>query len=247
MIPSRFGPAVYCIASVAMAANLLGAVQASAQTKQSAQPLTNSSTASRSYVVQPGDTFAKLAKRFSVSQSAIELANSSVAPTNMIIGTHLVIPSGKHVAMSARMTTSGTSTTLATGQAILASGETFIGTPYVWGGVTPHPGFDCSGFVHYVFAENGIQLPRTAHQQATVGTPVSKSNLQPGDLLFFANTDSYAADYANHVTHVGIYAGNGNMLESTSANNDQGVVIIHNVFGNSFYVNHYYGARRVIK
>jgi peptidoglycan DL-endopeptidase LytE len=88
-------------------------------------------------------------------------------------------------------------------------------------------------------------LPRESHDQATVGTPVSPSDLQPGDLLFFKDTDSLASNYANQVTHVGIYIGNGSMVESTSVNN-KGITIIHNVFSNSYYVSHYYGARNVI-
>ncbi|SIS68019.1 C40 family peptidase [Alicyclobacillus vulcanalis] len=131
-------------------------------------------------------------------------------------------------------------------QAILTYAKSFLGTPYTWGGDTPQTGFDCSGFVEYVFAHFGIQLPRESHDQATVGTPVSMANLQPGDLLFFSDTDSNAALYANHVTHVGIYMGNGAMIESSSAHNGEGVVIVQNVFQNPYYVAHYYGARDVI-
>lgn len=85
---------------------------------------------------------------------------------------------------------------------IVAYATNFLGVKYTWGGNYPETGFDCSGFVKYVYAHFGIQLPRVAAAQATVGTTVSKSQLQPGDLVFFAYNSGY-------IHHVGIYVGNG--------------------------------------
>ena len=85
---------------------------------------------------------------------------------------------------------------------IVAYATNFLGIKYTWGGNYPQTGFDCSGFVKYVYAHFGIQLPRVAASQATVGTTVSKSQLQPGDLVFFAYSSGY-------IHHVGIYVGNG--------------------------------------
>jgi cell wall-associated NlpC family hydrolase len=97
-----------------------------------------------------------------------------------------------------------------TGQNVVGVASQFIGTPYVWGGTTPH-GFDCSGFVQYVYHQLGVDLPRTSGQQATVGTPVSSlANAQPGDLLFFAGSDGTASSPG----HVGIYVGNGQMIDA---------------------------------
>lgn len=94
-----------------------------------------------------------------------------------------------------------------TGQAIVDYAETFIGTPYVPGGTTPN-GFDCSGFVQYVYSHFGISLPRTSQQQSECGSTVSLSNLQPGDLVFFE------PDSNGLPNHVGIYIGNGEFIES---------------------------------
>jgi peptidoglycan hydrolase-like protein with peptidoglycan-binding domain len=89
--------------------------------------------------------------------------------------------------------------------AIVGFARQYIGSPYSWGGASPATGFDCSGFVQFVFSHFNIQLPRTSYQQYEVGTHVSVSELQPGDLVFFA-TDGPGA------SHVGIYIGGGNFI-----------------------------------
>jgi len=88
-------------------------------------------------------------------------------------------------------------------EAVIAYASTFLGVPYVWGGTTP-AGFDCSGFVRYVYAHFDIRLPRVAADQQKVGTYVSREDLQPGDLVFFGDP----------AHHVGIYVGNGYMIHA---------------------------------
>ncbi|MCJ8172888.1 NlpC/P60 family protein [Clostridium botulinum] len=111
-----------------------------------------------------------------------------------------------------------------TGQDIVNYAMKFRGTPYVWGGDDPS-GFDCSGFVQYVYKNAaGINLPRDTYGQINVGTSVSQSNLQPGDLVF------------PHTGHVGIYVGNGQMIHSPETGD---VVKIS-------YIGSFYAGRRII-
>jgi cell wall-associated NlpC family hydrolase len=105
---------------------------------------------------------------------------------------------------------SGTGQPTPTGSSVVTTAEQYLGVPYLWGGTSP-AGFDCSGFVQYVYNQLGVSLPRTSEEQALVGTPVaSLSQAKPGDLLFFAGSDGTPSAPG----HVGIYLGNGEMIDA---------------------------------
>jgi cell wall-associated NlpC family hydrolase len=94
---------------------------------------------------------------------------------------------------------------------VLATAESYLGEKYVYGGETPGTGFDCSGFVQYVFGRHSVALPRTSRQQAGAGRalPRSVATLRPGDLMLFSSK-------GGRVDHVAIYAGNNRILHSSA-------------------------------
>lgn len=119
--------------------------------------------------------------------------------------------------------------------AVVDSARKYLGTPYVWGGTSPS-GFDCSGFVQYVLAENGKSVPRTTQEQFAGGQAVDKSQLQAGDLVF------YDWSGGTEATHVGIYEGNGKMIHAPHSGD-----VVKEVDFNSYGQNVYLGARRYYK
>jgi peptidoglycan DL-endopeptidase CwlO len=105
----------------------------------------------------------------------------------------------------------------------------YIGVPYRWGGASPS-GFDCSGFVMYVYAQVGVSMPHYTGAQYSMGVPVSRSDLQPGDLVFF-----------NGLGHVGIYIGGGQMIHAPHTGD---FVKVSAMTG--WYASTYVGARRIL-
>ena len=129
----------------------------------------------------------------------------------------------------------GTSGNVSAGQRVVQIAEQFLGLPYVYGGSTP-AGFDCSGFTSYVFKQLGYTLNRVSADQINNGVPVSKSELQPGDLLLFKKQG------AARIHHVGIYVGDGMMMHSPQT----GDVIKYASIVNGYYNDCYYAARRIV-
>ena len=105
----------------------------------------------------------------------------------------------------------------------------YLGVPYQWGGASPSTGFDCSGFVMYVYAQVGVSLPHNAAMQYGYGSPVSRSDLQPGDLVFF-----------NGLGHNGIYIGGNQFIHSPHTGD---VVKISSITG--WYADTWVGGRRL--
>ena len=120
-------------------------------------------------------------------------------------------------------------------QSVIDLAESFLGTPYLWGGTTPN-GFDCSGFVQYVYGKNGYSITRTTYTQwAKDGVSVSRDDLQPGDLIYFG--------YGDSPSHVGMYVGGGMMIHSPRT----GDVVKYTTIESGYYDNCYLGARRIIQ
>ncbi|MBP3360309.1 MAG: C40 family peptidase [Clostridia bacterium] len=116
---------------------------------------------------------------------------------------------------------------------LVNTAKQYLGTPYVWGGSSTK-GFDCSGFTQYVFKQNGITINRTARDQYKNGVAVDKSQLQPGDLVFFKGSSGSSSAPG----HVGLYIGNGQFIHSPKTGD---VVKVSGLDGRKDYV----GARRI--
>lgn len=136
-----------------------------------------------------------------------------------------------------RETTASRGVTVKPGQKIADYSKKFLGIRYVWGGTTTK-GFDCSGFVKYVYKKFGITLNRVSSAQAKNGTYIKKANLQAGDLVFFDTNGG-----TKRINHVGIYIGNGRFIQASS--DHSGVVISSITTG--FYSKAYITARRIFK
>ena len=95
---------------------------------------------------------------------------------------------------------------------VIPTAERYLGTPYRYGGTSPITGFDCSGFVQYVYARNAVRLPRTSRQQAKVGVALSRNwrSLRPGDLVMFA-------ERGEPISHVAIYAGHNRIIHASAS------------------------------
>ncbi|HIP51712.1 MAG TPA: NlpC/P60 family protein [Campylobacterales bacterium] len=121
---------------------------------------------------------------------------------------------------------------------ILVNAKKHLGEDYVWGGTTPG-GFDCSGYMQYIYKKEGVDIPRTANQQSKVGKEVSRFNLKKGDLLFFLTDKSRNIP----VTHVGMYIGNDKFIHAASKK--KGIIITS--FNESRYSKLFVKATRIIK
>jgi cell wall-associated NlpC family hydrolase len=128
----------------------------------------------------------------------------------------------------------------ATAFRVIESGERHLGVRYQWGGNTPEEGFDCSGFLRYIFREHGVELPRVSRDQARAGEPVALDlgAFQPGDLLFFARD-------LQTIDHAAVYVGGGQILHSSSSGRGVRYDDLNSQRGR-YYRNHMVAARRVL-
>ena len=116
---------------------------------------------------------------------------------------------------------------------IVGTAKKFIGVPYRWGGSSRRQGFDCSGLTMVVYQLNGLNLPRSSREQYRVGTPIRRSQLSQGDLVFFATSGG------RRVSHVGIYVGNGRFIHAPS----RGKRIRTELLTKKYFKTRYVGAR----
>jgi hypothetical protein len=116
---------------------------------------------------------------------------------------------------------------------IVGTAKKFIGVPYRWGGSSRREGFDCSGLTMVVYQLNGLNLPRSSREQYRVGTPIEKSQLSQGDLVFFATSGG------RRVSHVGIYVGNDRFIHAPR----RGKKIRTEHLTKKYFRNRYVGAR----
>ena len=120
---------------------------------------------------------------------------------------------------------------------VVETALSFVGYPYVYGGSSPK-GFDCSGFTSYIYKQFGYSLNRTCSGQLDNGTPVSMSELQPGDLVIFKK---YASS-SGRASHVGIYIGGGEFVHASTAK----VGVIVNKLTDAYYTTGFVGGRRIV-
>lgn len=220
-----------------------------AGTGPAATPASNGTTTT--YTVKPGDTIWSIARAYNTTVNEIKALNN-LTTDNLSLEQKLIVastasavsPATSNSSNSASKTTASKSvntqvasrssnSTLA--GSVLSKAAQYLHTPYVWGGTSPR-GFDCSGFVQYVFRQYGYSLPRTAADQAAVGKKVSRSDLKPGDLVYFSS--------GGEVNHIGIYVGSGKFIHSSSPRSGG---VIYSSLSESYYAARYAGATRILR
>ncbi|MEW5898182.1 MAG: NlpC/P60 family protein [Bacillota bacterium] len=194
-----------------------------------------------SHTVQKGECPYTIANRYGISVEALMQANHLTSPL-IYPGQILIIPPAAQAGNPAKVSAPrpatndlpSRSTPASLAKKILNYAASFLGTRYVYGGSSPR-GFDCSGFVQYVFQSAGFELPHNAAAQAGYGTPVEKNSLQPGDLVFFSYYGSKG------INHVGIYAGSDQFIHASTK---EGVK--YSSLSQPYYRQNYRGARRLL-
>ena len=119
---------------------------------------------------------------------------------------------------------------------LVQTARRFIGTPYRWGGASVRQGFDCSGLTMTVYRLNGLELPRNSRSQFQTGRPIARSDLEKGDLVFFATGSR------DRVSHVGIYSGRGQFIHAPG----KGKTIRTASLTSRYFQTRYAGARRYL-
>ncbi len=201
----------------------------------------------RSYTVKTGDTLYSIAQQNGLTLARLLMLNPGVDGLNLKPGQVLELPDA--VAAPAKPTAPTTGTTAAStnnkpsaatvtrvlrNSSVVRVAYGKVGRPYAWGASGPRA-FDCSGFTRYVMKQFGVNLPHSSRLQARMGRFVSRNNLQPGDLVFFATR-------GRGISHVGLYVGDGKMVHASTPRT--GVIV--SSLSERYYATRYVGARRVL-
>ncbi len=207
-----------------------------AQPAQSARPAGPAQSATvEIYRIQPGDTLWSIARRYSTKPDRIAAMNGISVDGILKIGQELKVRAPADVAPGAA-TRARLASLPSRGEhwasSIVALSTRHVGARYRWGGTSP-AGFDCSGFLYYVFGQMGVALPRTTYAMYDAGVPVPQDELQAGDLVFFQTLSPGPS-------HAGIYMGDGRFIHAESGS---GRVMITSM-DDSYYAPRYLGARR---
>ncbi|WP_421381977.1 LysM peptidoglycan-binding domain-containing protein [Bacillus salacetis] len=179
-------------------------VGGSSASTASAPSKTVSSSNGSTYTVVAGDTLSHIAKRYGTTVSQIK-ANNGLSSDLIRVGQKLSM-SSTAVAKPAAPVVTKVSGASNDSVGVINEAKRHLGTPYVWGGAAPS-GFDCSGFIYYVYKQAGMNVSRT-NAIGLWNETTRVSNPQPGDLVFFSNT------YKPGISHVGIYLGNNEFIHS---------------------------------
>ncbi|SHH12746.1 Cell wall-associated hydrolase, NlpC family [Thermosyntropha lipolytica DSM 11003] len=182
------------------------------------------------YIVKAGDNLWKIARDYGTTVEELKRLNN-LASDRLNVGDKLLVRG-----VVRDNITPSRSGNLIAGERIIEFASRYLGTPYRYGGNSPG-GFDCSGFVYYVFDQFGISLPRTAAGQFQNGVAVSREELMVGDLVFFSC-------YSKGIDHVGIYVGEGRFIHSSSPRSGG---VIYSSLNEAYYARSYVGAKRILR
>ncbi|MFC4323454.1 C40 family peptidase [Litchfieldia salsa] len=202
-------------------------LKVASSSNQTTQPQAENPS-SQLYNVQAGDSLSAIARKFNMTISDLKALNHLNGDT-IYIGQTL-----KVVGTQGTTTTEQTKSKQEINQELVRDSFNYIGVPYLWGGTTP-AGFDCSGFISFMHSKHGIDISRTTSSgYYQMGTAVSRANLQPGDLVF------YAVNRPGEISHVGFYVGNNQFISATSS---KGIAVYS--LDHSYWSQYYVGAKRV--